>query len=113
MTWVTNEQARALNPDLDTLDVDELGLYLDAAFEACAAFLPRCRDGVEVDYTLPAEATASRKLAQVMQAAALWKSTRSGPGNEFGAGEFTVTVFPMDWTVKALLRPKRGKPVIR
>jgi len=109
MGWVSNEEARALNADLDTLDDTELGVYLDAAYEACVAFLP-----VGPDYTAPEAATASRKIAQVMQAANIWRSQRTGSGNtEFGAGEFAITVFPLDFNVKQLLRPKRGIPAVR
>jgi hypothetical protein len=111
MTWVTDAEARLLNADLDTLDEAELGLYLDAAYEACVAFLPE-----GPDYTAPAAATASRKIAQVMQATNIWKAGRtnagSGGGSEFGAGEFTITTFPLDFHVKQLLRPKRGIPAV-
>src|SRR5690606_28823820 len=93
--------------DLDTLDEAELGLYLDAAYEACVAFLP---EGPA--YAAPAAAPASRNVAQVMHATNMWKAGQtnagSGGGSDFGAGEFTITTLPLDFHVKQLLRPKRG-----
>jgi hypothetical protein len=48
-----------------------------------------------------------------MQARAIWNATKTGPADSLGADGLTVTVFPLDWNIKALLRPKRGCPVIR
>lgn len=54
--------------------------------------------------------TASCVLAQKLQARALIRAGFSGDGTEaVGVDGLPVTIFPMDWTVKALLRPKRGK----
>lgn len=80
--------------------VDEatLTVLLSAAFVQCAEFV-----GFEV---IPEGTDPQRfKLAQLMQARALHRSTVAGDNNQVGS-EFPVTVFPMDWTVKTLLRPK-------
>lgn len=50
--------------------------------------------------------------AQVLQCRALVRAGVVGSGDQTGGYGETVTVFPMDWTVKALLRPRRGKPYL-
>ena len=50
------------------------------------------------------------RRALVMQARALYRATLVGSGDSIGLDGISVTVFPMDWTVKNLLRPKRGVP---
>ena len=92
-------------PNCD-LDGDELYVVLAAAREQCVAFAPSAPPGEDV------EVPESWRLAQAMQARALWRSAVAGGGNRIGGEDLGVTVFPMDWTVKALLRPKAGKPVI-
>lgn len=97
------EDVRPYWPTVDEVDVEALGPLLAAAADQCEEFAPR----------LPAPPLPARYLtAQAMQARALWRSERAGGGDQFGGGEFAVTVFPMDWTVKALLRPKKGRPAI-
>lgn len=88
--------------DAAQLDIEDLTLYLTAAYEQCVAYLP---DPELVPY--PATIPESWKLAQTMQARALFRSVKSGDNNGIGADGYTITVFPMDWTVKNLLRPKR------
>lgn len=101
--WVWTEDVRAQWADAP-LDDQDLADLLSAAYEQCAAFAP----------VLTAEQIASPpanyKLAQVMQARALYRSLKAGSGDTMGDDGMTVTVFPMDWTVKNLLRPKRGLP---
>lgn len=102
-TWVN------LTADLALLDVqwadrpedDVAEFLLEAAHVACAAYL-----GAE-----PEEVAANHKLAEMMQARALHRAGYVGSGNQAG-GDFPVTVFPMDWTVKNLLRPAPGVPAV-
>lgn len=78
----------------------ESQIFLEAAQEQCETFAG------------PVPTPAARhRLALVMQARALHRSTVAGSGDQMG-GEFTVTVYPMDWTVKSLLRPAPGIPVM-
>ena len=89
-------------------DPDVRERYLRAAYEQCLAFLPQKRDVLgnlvpDVPITVPERF----RLAQINQARALFNSVISGPNDSFGPEGQTVTVFPMDWTVKNLLRPKR------
>lgn len=48
--------------------------------------------------------------AQVLQCRALVRAGIVGDQDRTGADGEGVVVFPMDWTVKSLLRPRKGKP---
>jgi len=91
-----------------TLDEDELREKLAAAYEQCLEFGPllpgRRRWTPDHDGAVPVRFA----LAQKLQARALARSTSAGSGNQTGYDDMAVTVFPMDWTVKNLLRPRRA-----
>jgi hypothetical protein len=103
--WASLEAAREQWADAATMDDDELTQYLAAAYDQCAAYAPALAAGVNV-------VPASWVQAQITQARAIWRSIEAGDNNGLGPTDLTVTVFPMDWTVKKLLRPNRGKPVV-
>lgn len=81
----------------------DLELLLISARQQCERFAPALAEGQDVPERY--------RQAQALQARALWRSQKAGSGNTIGGDEYGVTVFPMDWTVKALLRPP-GKPVV-
>ena len=108
--WV-DTTSPALEQDWADAPVDDAVLtsYLGAAHEQCVAFLPHTRDeltGVLVP-VIPNPVPARLVKAQIMQARAIYRSVLAGDGNGIGTDGLQITVFPMDWTVKALLRPKR------
>lgn len=80
----------------------QLNPFIVAAKTQCLNFAPALPVGADVP--------ESYRLAQAMQTRALWRSQKAGAGNQIGADGMAVTVFPMDWTVKNLLRPKKGRP---
>jgi hypothetical protein len=91
--------------------------WLDAPFEdpQLEALLDVAR--VQCLTYAPGEFTASfvpprYRMAQLLQARNLWNASKQDPGGEMGGEGFAVRVFPMDWTVKNLLRPKSGVPVM-
>lgn len=95
------------------LDEDILARYLTAGHEQCEAYLPHIIDadtglGTPV---VPDPVPARLVLAQIMQARALYRAALAGSGDQIGPDGLTVTVWPMDRTVKALLRPRRGTRV--
>jgi hypothetical protein len=107
MTWVTTEQAEALWADAAHLDPDVLETLLESAHTDVVAFLP---DGAE---ETPAEdVPASWRLAEVYQARSRYTALLAGNDGNVGVGEQTFPVFPLDWQVRQLLRPKRGKPSV-
>jgi hypothetical protein len=84
---------------------DDFLLYqlLEVAKKQVMAFAPALKTpGVPVNY----------RLAQKMQARNLWNSAITDPSGAVGDDGFAIRPFPMDWTVKNVLRPKRGKPVV-
>ena len=52
--------------------------------------------------------------AQQAQARNTWNAVKSDPANQ-GIGDegFVLRPFPLDWTVKNLIRPQSAKPVVR
>lgn len=104
--WVTLEEARAQWADAP-LDDDDLAALLLAAWDQCIEFLPAGDE--PPGSTLPGGLAPARLvMAQLMQARALYRSLKAGSGDTIGDDGMTVTVWPMDRTVKNLLRPKRG-----
>lgn len=94
--------------DIDPLELD--ALLISSAIQ-CDAYAPKITtttlvDGVETE--IEGDAPGNYLHAQVLQARALYRSTMAGSGDQIGLDGQAVTVFPMDWTVKNLLRPKRG-----
>ncbi len=55
---------------------------------------------------LPETVTADHRKAQRLQAASIWAASRSTTDNRLGGEEYGVTVFPLDWHVQQLLRPR-------
>lgn len=94
-------------------DENTLTRYLGAAYGQCLDFLPHKRDEAgELQPVVPDPVPDRLVLAQIMQARALYNGVITGPGDQQGDGPLGVTVFPMDWSVKNLLRPKQIGRVI-
>ncbi|TDE91585.1 hypothetical protein EXU48_15680 [Occultella glacieicola] len=89
----------------DEVDAKALDRLLTSARIQCEEFAPTLAEGADVP--------ENWRLAQAFQARALYRSARAGSQDRLGEDGLAVTVFPMDWTVKNLLRPKRGKFVVR
>lgn len=105
--WLTDVDSVEIEqfwPDAPLEDAGTLVGMLASAQVQCEAFAPDLGD---------VEIPANYKHAQVLQARALYRAGMAGVDNRIGMDGQAVTVFPMDWTVKALLRPKRGKPWVR
>jgi hypothetical protein len=119
--WHTVESARdqwADAPFDEDGGDDTLTELLVVARGAVLAFAPTLdgtfivEDGIIVsvdDDTIP---TAWR-TAQLMQARNVWNSAKASPdAGAFDGGSYGLSSFPLDWQIRQLLRPKRGKPVI-
>lgn len=127
--WHTLDSARqawSSAPD----DDPQLYRLLETARVQCAAYAPKLTGQVSTSTAMTvapdpenagyyvlvepgSTSTAPRppvnyKQAQLLQARGIWQSTMANVRDQSGPDQFPVTVFPMDWTVKALLRPKRG-----
>lgn len=103
-SWATLGQVHARWADAP-MDAELLGQMLDAAHEQVSTYAPVLPEGAPVP---------QRYIeAEVLQVRALGQSQdRDGDVLGFGDG-FAVRVRPLGEDVKALLRPRRGKPYVR
>lgn len=78
-----------------------LAFPLHVAAIECARYAP----------TLPDDAPVPENwvAAQVLQCRALARAGIVGSGDQSGGYGEAVAVFPLDWTVKQLLRPRKGR----
>lgn len=97
--WLTLEGARAQWADAPLDDVF-LFQILDTAKEQCVAYAPALAVGAVVPQRYV--------QAQVMQARAIYQSVIANQQDNVGVDGFQVRVFPLDFTIRALLRPKRA-----
>lgn len=99
------DAVRALWRDAPTSDV-ALGMILSAAADACYEFLPAGDTAVTI-------AIDSARWAQLQQARNTWNASRANPSNgSIGAEDYALTVHPLDWSIKQLLRPRSPIPVV-
>lgn len=85
-------------PDVALLDDVVATAVLQAAREQCEHYAPAA----------PSEVPDRYRHAQALQARSISQAGIVQQGADLGGG-FPVSVFPMDWSVKALLRPP-GRP---
>lgn len=97
--WLTLELARAQWADAPLDDVFLFQL-LDTAKEQCLAYAPALAIGAPIP--------ARYLQAQETQSRALYQSTIANQNDQVGIEGFTVRVFPLDFTIRAMLRPKRA-----
>lgn len=100
----TQDEARKLWPDADTLPGDTLDLLLDTAWEQCERYVP----ADELD-PAPSPVPFRWVQANVLAARDLWTAYRRD-GDVLGFDNYAVTVRPLSSTVRQLLRPARGVP---
>jgi hypothetical protein len=101
--WHTLASARDQWASASDDDTDLYELLLVARTQ-CLTYAPALAAGAPVP--------ASYRKAQLMQARNLWNASKKDEGGGIGPDGFSITVFPMDWSVKNLLRPKTGIPVM-
>lgn len=85
--------------DAENVPEETLAVLFESAFEVCEAFAPDLKGSpVPVSY----------KLAEIMQARHIYGQFRGGNRESFGTGEFEVSVYPLVFAARDLLRPKRS-----
>lgn len=116
-TWHTLETARDQWVDAP-LDDDELQEFLDVAKEAVLAYAPALpADSIENvgGFIVPTASSIpdGYRKAQLMQARNVWNSEQASPGGNLDGSGYGLTIHPLDWQVKQLLRPRSvfGGPV--
>jgi hypothetical protein len=92
---------------------DDLADALHAAYEECVLYGPLDNDRrrwTEPDPSEPVPPAVPARFvrAQALQARAHLRAATTGTENTQGFDGVTVTVFPMDWKVKNLLRPRKA-----
>lgn len=97
--WLTLEQARLQWADAP---LDDLLLYqiLETAKAQCVAYAPALLLGAPIPVTYV--------QAQLLQARAIFSSVIANQQDNVGVEGFQVRVFPLDFTIRAMLRPKRA-----
>ena len=110
---------------IDSLLVDEwadaarisdemLALLLDVARDQVIAYAPRKFQLLVSEVGVNVDIPESYVLAQIRQTQNLYRASVTDAGGQIGDGEsFAITVFPLDWHVKQLIRPNRGAPRVR
>ncbi len=108
--WLTVDEAR---DDWREAPYDDAYLQrlLNVAAQQVVAWGPkRIRLAIESTGCVPEHYLQ----AQLMQTRDLWNAQKTDPNGAQGAEPgFAFTPFPMDWTVKAVIRPPQAKPVVR
>ena len=125
----TLASARYAWEDGDTVPDTVLRDLLEIAAEQCIAFAPvkgyalpydpssgidgGDASGAQLDEPGTGTVPTRYRVAQLMQARNIWNSSMAAPDTgDFGGNGFALTPKPLDWIIKQILRPKRGKPVI-
>jgi hypothetical protein len=101
-TWYTIEEAREDWPGAP-LDDEQLQLLLDVSRGECVAFAP-----VPVTEPPTADIPDGHRWAHLAHARNIWNAQKANPSGGFGDDTqgFALTPFPMDWAVRARLRPR-------
>lgn len=111
-TWHTPTTARDLAelwPDVDALSDETLTVLLDVAQAQVIAYAPALPADVAPD-GIPSLCV----LGQLQQAKNVWNAARVDASGGVGDGsDFVIRPTPLDWHIKQLLRPKKGRPRVR
>lgn len=94
-------------PDAGTLDQAVLTSLLEVAKEQVIIYAPA---GTPTEGGIPERLA----LAQLRQAQNIHRAITVDGGGQIGDGEgYAITTYPLDWHVKNLIRPKRGRISVR
>lgn len=102
-TWHDIESIRMAWLDAEQIEDSLLGELLEVAQDAVIAYAP----------VLPQGATdipTRYRLGQMMQVRNLWAATMVSTSGDLGGETFVITPRPLDWHVRQILRPARGRP---
>ncbi|WP_433586369.1 hypothetical protein [Microbacterium hydrocarbonoxydans] len=109
-TWHTPETVRAEWEDAEQIGNALLAQLVTAARDAVTAFAPAL-PAFSPTAEQPDQPIPDRyRLGQLMQVRNLWSAVDTASSGDLGGETFTYQPRPLDWHVKALLRPQRGRP---
>ena len=105
--WATIADARNGWRDAPAGDA-QLWRLLDVARRQVAEWAPASAFGED------GRPASNLVTAQLTQARNVWNAVKTDPASQ-GIGDegFVIRPFPMDWTVKNMIRPPSAKPVVR
>lgn len=112
--WLTDDEIADLWED-DAPDEPMLSMVCAAARSDCRRYAERPISSLDSDADddgEQADLIQSFHTAQFMQTRNTWNASRVDPDGSTGEGDFVVRPFPLDWQVKAKLRPRGGIPAI-
>jgi hypothetical protein len=114
VTWYTAEDSAAQDrvrgawSDAPIENAELCSMILDVAREQVIAYAP-APDPVPSGEPVP-DPPARYVYAQLQQARNLWNSGRTTGEGEVGAEGFVFRPYPLDKTIKQIIRPLDGKP---
>lgn len=116
-TWYTVEEAQ-IRWGVGAPSEARLSELLAVSEQQCIAYAPVPVDltglflGVlEGDEEPPQVIPAGHREAHFVQARNIWNATKVAPGSTtYGPDDMTISLHPLDWHVKQLLRPRTGVP---
>jgi hypothetical protein len=104
MAWHTAATARERWPDA-ARDDNMLNEYLEVAKIQVLAYAPALAEGAEIP--------VHYRMAQLMQARAIWAATVKNSEGQLDAGGYAIPApHPLDWSVTQMLRPRTGVPFV-
>jgi hypothetical protein len=109
-TWLTPDEVADWWRDAPA-DPELLDLYLSSTVQQILAYGPaHIAEAIAAD---PEAVPDSYRLAELVQVRNIWNAVKSDPASQ-GIGDegFVFRPFPMDWTVKQIIRPARAKPTV-
>ena len=109
LDWFTLEEAREWWRDAPYDDA-ELSTYLEVGKSQIIAYGPQLvADEIAMTGCVP----ENYRLGQIMQARNLWNAAKMDPAGSIGGDGFSFQPFPLDWTVKQIIRPKTARAVVQ
>ncbi len=112
--WHTPETARVEWVDAESFEDSILTELLEIARMQVLAFAPSIPQDIRPGAFGETEfVPVNYRRAQLQQARNVWNAANTSPGGDFGTDSYVIQPRPLDWHVKALLRPTRGRPSIR
>lgn len=108
--WISIDEARDWWRDAPH-DDEYLQMLLDVAGQQVLAYGPYAvRIAIEEGLAVPNH----YRVAQLAQTRNIWNASKLDPSGTIGGDPgFSFTPFPLDWTIKQIIRPKTAKPVLR
>jgi hypothetical protein len=109
-TPADRRDAEAVWADAANLPDDTLGALLDAAWSACVEYLPARLAALDPN-DVPGPVLRRWQTATVLHARELWNAAQRD-GDVIGFDTYGVRARPLTDSVRGLLRPARGVPMV-